>query len=151
MNDSLFCDVTQLVSELKSMPGILRFLTAISLASGAFVIATILPGGAMIGDRSIGAHEWWTNGSGVLFTLAISILVASGVMILKRARFSRECYLLGFLLLYPCAFAVQAINEIPFDEWEVVSSLLFGVAQLTAIALYFYVNRRAKEYFSRHA
>lgn len=86
-----------------------------------------------------------------MFTLTISILVASGVMILKRSRFSRECYLLGFLLLYPCALAVQAINNIPFDEWEVVSSLLSGVAQLTAIALYFYVNRRAKEYFSGHA
>ncbi|WP_125903110.1 hypothetical protein [Luteibacter rhizovicinus] len=137
----------ELAVNFKRMPVFLKLLTLFSVMSVFLVIATIIPGGAVVGQKKVGLGEWWSNGSGIVLAVAIGLFVASGVAILKRLHRSRALYLCSWIILYLAVFIIELINKVSYSSDQYVSDLLFGALQLIVFALYLYFSKGVKNYF----
>ena len=140
--------MTQLIASLSRMPWPLKILTLLSLVSVLLVAATIVPGGAVVGQKKVGLEEWWTNGSGPVFTAAVCIFFGAGVLLLKARPIGRLAYILGIAGLYFAGYLVERINGVSYSRDDYVYDFLFAAFQIAALSTYFFLSRRVKSYLA---
>ena len=78
--------MNSLVANFRRMPGPLRVLTLFSLISVFLIAATFVPGGAVVDQTKVGLEDWWLNGSGLVFVVAVCLFFSAGILLLKARR-----------------------------------------------------------------
>lgn len=138
--------MNDLVANFRRMPGPLRVLTLFSLMSVLLIAATVVPGGAVVGQRRIGLENWWINGSGLVFALAVCLFFSAGILLLKARRLGRLAYISGFAGLYVAGYFIELINGVTYSRDDYLYDFLFAALQVTALIAYFFLNRRVKNF-----
>lgn len=134
------------VDKFKQMPWPLRILTLLSLTSILLLVSTVVPGGAIVGQRRIGIEQWWTNGSGLLFTVAVCLFTSGGLLLLKARRLGRAAYISGFAALYVSGYFIDLINGAEYSSKSYLYDLFFAVLQIAALSAYLFLNQRVKKF-----
>ncbi|WP_448101177.1 hypothetical protein [Luteibacter jiangsuensis] len=141
--------MNELVESFKKMPGPLRVLTLFSLMSVLLLAATVVvPGGAVVGQRRIGLADWWINGSGLVFAIAVCLFFTAGILLLKARRLGRLVYILGVVGFYVAGYFIEMINGVSYSRDAYLFDLLFAALQVVALSAYFFLNRRVKNFLA---
>ncbi|MET4674752.1 MULTISPECIES: hypothetical protein [unclassified Luteibacter] len=111
-------------------------------------MATIVPGGAVVGQKRVGLKDWWTNGSGPIFTFAIFLFFGAGIWLLKSRSLGRLAYISSFAGLYVAAYLVEQINGMFYTRTEYFYDFLFAAFQLTVLGAYLFLSRRVKTFLA---
>lgn len=123
----------------KSMPIILKFLTAHALACIAFLIGSILPHDSFsMNGRSVTYSEWWNSGIGIYASILGALMAIAGYLLVSKKRYSRQVYL-GIL-----SFGLIA----PYIKWGKYELAGFGVLTISVIAGYLFFKASVIEYFA---
>lgn len=130
----------------REMPGPLKVLTLVSLTSVLLVVAPVFYGSVLIGQKKVGLVDWWTNGSGLVFAVAICIFFSAGILLLKARRLGRLTYILGFVGLYIAGYVIELINGVSYSRGDHLSRLIFAALQVAALIAYFFLSRRVKSF-----
>lgn len=130
------------------MPGPLRFLILISLASAVFVPITIFSDGITIDGQFVAAGKWWSSGSGFVFVMALIPWVTSGVMMLKRARHGRTAFLSGFIFMYAGQMLAIRMSAGPYSSGAMWASVAWVAVQVVACFGYLYGSKAVRAYFT---
>lgn len=138
--------MNDLVANFRKMPGPLRVLTLFSLMSVLLVAATVVPGGAVVGQRRVGFENWWSNGSGLIFAVAACLFFSAGILLLKARPLGRLVYISGVAGFYAASYVIELINGMSYSRADYVYDLLFVALQVTALSAYFFLNRRVKNF-----
>lgn len=136
-----------MISNFFKMPGFLKFLTAMAILCIFFIISTMLPGSINIHGHLVSTREWWSNGSGYVFAIPFLLLGASGVLMLKRAVYSRFVYIAGWIFSDISVFAVMKINNVTLPLRVEYAYACFGGASIVVFAIYLYFGKRVRTYF----
>lgn len=140
--------MNNLVVNFRRMPGPLKVLTLFSLTSVLLVVPTVLPGGAVVGQRRVGLEDWWINGSGLVFAVPVSFFFSAGILLLKARRLGRAVYVSGFAGLYVAAYFIELINGVSYPTDDYFYDCLFAALQVTALSAYLFLNQRVKGFFA---
>jgi hypothetical protein len=138
--------MNDLAANFRKMPGPLKVLTLFSLMSALLIAATVVPGGAVVGQRRVGLEDWWTNGSGLVFTVAVCLFFNAGILLLKARRLGRLTYILSVVGLYIAGYFIELINGVSYSRDDYFFDLLFVALQVAALSAYFFLNRRVKDF-----
>jgi len=138
--------MNDLVASFKRMPGPLRVLVLFSLMSVLFIAATVVPGGAVVGQRRVGLEDWWINGSGLVFGVAVCLFFSAGILLLKARRLGRLVYISGFAGLYVAHYFIERINGVSYSRDAYFYDLLFAALQVITLSAYLFLNRRVKNF-----
>ena len=57
------------------------------------------PGGVDLGSHLATSQEWWGNGGGYIFAVTALPMISSGLLMLRRVRYSRAVYLMTWIIL----------------------------------------------------
>jgi hypothetical protein len=137
-----------MVDNFKSMPGLLKLLTASSIAPVAFCLNTLIPHATVVvfGQR-IATSEWWRSGAGFA-TLLVGILTGcSTILMLRRSKHARLICVSALIAIGASAPAVIHMLGNPMPPSLLVSLTVNSI--LTAlIALYLYRNQEVSRYFA---
>jgi hypothetical protein len=129
------------------MPGFLKFLTGLALASVIFLPATLLPGGVDLGGGLVSRREWWGSGSGFIFAATVLLMISSGVLMLRRTRYSRAAHLAAWLALYCCVPVLRRMNDMAIYPHEMYAYVGIVIASIAILAIYLYIARGSRNYF----
>lgn len=138
-----------MLANFVQMPGFLKFLTSMAIICVLSVVLSILPGDIDIFGQHISTSDWWSNGSGFIFAISLIPIFCSGLLILKRARYSRIVHIIGWVFADIGVLAVAVINHVtmPMDiEYVYVG---FSIVSIIVFAAYLYFNKRVRVYFGR--
>ena len=138
-----------MISNFFLMPGFLKFLTGMAFVCFFFIISTALPGTVNIHGHLVSTREWWSNGSGFVFAISFILLGSSGILMLKRAVYSRALHIAGWISSGIAALIVVNINNITMPQSESYAYAGFSLASTTVFAIYLYFNKRVRIYFDR--
>ncbi|MBB3228962.1 hypothetical protein FHW69_003610 [Luteibacter sp. Sphag1AF] len=138
--------MNDLATNFGRMPGPLKVITLFSLTSVLLVVGTIVPGGAVVGQKKIGFVDWWINGSGLVFAVAIFLFFRAGILLLKTRRLGRLAYISGVAGIYLAGYFIERINGVSYSRDEYFYDLLFAALQVIALSAYFFLNRRVKDF-----
>lgn len=141
-------DMSKFLNDFKRMPWPLRVLTLLSLVSVIFVALTIVPGGAVVGQRRVGLKDWWINGSGPIFAFAISLFFCAGIWLLKSRSIGRLAYISSFAGLYVAAYLIEQINGMFYTRTEYFYDFLFAALQVLVLGAYLFLSRRVKAFLA---
>lgn len=136
------------IANFRRMPGPLRGLTLFSLMSMLLIAATVIPGGAVVGQRRVELKDWWMNGSGIVFAVAVCLFFSAGILLLKARRLGRVAYISGFAGLYVAGYFIERINGVSYSRDDYLHDLLFAALQVIALSAYFFLNRRVKNFLA---
>ena len=123
----------------KSMPLILKFLTAHAIACAGFLVGSVIPHNSfLINGRSVTYVEWWSSGTGVYASVLGMLMAIAGFLLVTKNPFSRQIYL-GVLSL-----GLVTPYFLFGEHW----SSLFSLVIVIMIAAYLLLKGSVKEYFA---
>lgn len=123
----------------KSMPLLLKFLTAHALACFAFFVTTLVPSSSFVlNGHHVSFSTWWSSGVGFFASLVGVVGLAVGLLLLTKWRHARIAYL-GFLIL---------VLVVPYPIVGHPALALVGLATVGALALYLYRRQSIQCYFA---
>lgn len=131
------------------MPRPLKVLTLLSLMSALLVVATIIPGGAVVGPNKVELRNWWDNGSGLVFLAAVGLFFSAGVLLLQARQVGRLVYLSGFAGLYIATYVIERINGVSYASGDYLYGLLLAALQIAALSAYFFLSPRVRNFLVR--
>ncbi|WP_448099229.1 hypothetical protein [Luteibacter yeojuensis] len=140
--------MNDLIVNFRRMPWPLRVFTLLSLMSVLLVAATVVPGGAVVGQKKIGAGDWWINGSGLVFAVAACLFFSAGILLLKARRLGRLFYISGVAGFYVAGHVIERINGVSYSRDDYFYDLLFAALQIAALSAYFFLSRRVKNFLA---
>jgi hypothetical protein len=138
--------MSSIVDNVRKMPGPLKVLTLFSLMSVSLLGATVFLRGVVVGQRKVGFEEWWINGSGLVFAVAICLFFSAGILLLTARRIGRLVYVSGFAGLYVAAYFIELINDVTYSRDDYLYDLLFAALQVVALIAYLFLNRRVRNF-----
>jgi len=110
------------------------------------VAATVVPGGVVVSQKKIGVVDWWINGSGPVFAVAVSLFFSAGILLLKARRLGRLAYISGFAGFYVASYLIERINGVSYSRDDHFYDLLFAGLQIAALGAYFFLSQRVKNF-----
>jgi hypothetical protein len=123
----------------KSMPLLLKFLTAHAFLCLALLIGSVIPNNSfLINGRAASYSEWWSSGAGLFASLLGLIGPIIGILLVTKSPNARLAYL-GFL-------ALGLI--VPYPFMGVPAIALAGIAVVCVTAVYLYKWQPAQLYFA---
>ena len=123
----------------KSMPVLLKFLTAHAFACFAFLLVSVIPNNSFSIDGHAASYaEWWSSGAGPFASLLGLVGPIIGVLLVTKSQNARPAYL-GFL-------ALGLI--VPYPVMGVPAMALAGVVVACAVAFYLYKWQSVHSYFA---
>ncbi len=130
----------------KSMPKLLKFLTAHALACVVFFVGSVIPHGAFsIVGHPVTYYEWWGHGAGPYTAIIGILLPLGGWLMVKRSGYARLYYLgtlvVGLILPYLFFKQVRGSNF-------AYGLAAVGTAAVAAVAWYLYGKETSRDYFS---
>lgn len=138
--------MNDLIVNFRRMPWPLRVLTLLSLMSVLLVAATVVPGGVVVSQKKIGVVDWWINGSGPVFAVAVLLFFSAGILLLKARRLGRLAYISGFAGFYVASYLIERINGVSYSRDDYFYDLLFAGLQIAALGAYFFLSQRVKNF-----
>lgn len=129
-----------------AMPPLLKLLTAMTVGVPIFCIASMFPHQSIgVFGQQITVSEWWSSGAG-LTTLVVGVLMlAAGLLMLRRSRYGRPAFILGLIAVSLSAPLISYLTESDFPAK--VPSLLSNLVVTVLIGLYLYKSRTIQSYF----
>ena len=122
-----------------NMPLMLRFITAHAILCFAFFIAVLIPGiPFQIDGKVVSKNEVWASGIGASVVILGLLMPTTGILLLKRWRYSRELYstILGVTLILPYAI------------WSDLIGMVFGIVMTIVISCYLFINKNVRAYLA---
>jgi hypothetical protein len=113
-------------ANFSAMPGLLKFLTAHSLAAIVLLVVSVVPHDSFFIDgRHVSYSEWWSSGAGPLASLLGILLPISGYLFLTRHRTARVTYLTTASVALVCPYvahghpvsAALGVLMVAFGAW----------------------------------
>jgi hypothetical protein len=126
-----------------AMPGILKMLTAVGFCTLIWVAAS-LNGVSNFGEH-VNASTWWGSGAGYCMLIAAIVMSGASVLMIRRSKYGRPVYIVGWLILGAVAFIGALVAKIPYDAYW--PSLAGHFAMTACVALYLYLSKAVKLYF----
>ena len=132
------------------MPRLLKLLTASTLALIVFLVGSVLPHGSISAfGRQMSTTEWWASGAGAITVLAAVLPIASAALMLKRSRYGRPAYVLGWVVLSLATPVLVAVTK--GNAAGAAPSMIFSLVVTVLIALYLYRSKAVRGYFDTAA
>lgn len=126
----------------KSMPLLLKFLTAHSIACFFFIIGSLIPHNSFsINGVHVSYAQWWQSGAGILTSFVGLILPFGGYLMLKQHRLARIIYLSALITSLTITY-IPLKGKISFIETFIPSIILFIL-----VACYLYFRKPVILYF----
>ena len=123
----------------KTMPMLLKFLTAHAIACIAFLFGSVIPHDSFsVNGQSVTYSEWWSSGIGIYVSILGALMAIAGYLLVSKKRFSRQIY----LAVVPLGLVVPYLK---FGEYTLA---VVGVVITLGIAAYLFLKASAKEYFA---
>ena len=123
----------------KSMPIILKFLTAQAVAGIMFLIGSIIPHDSFsINGQSVTYNEWWNSGVGIYVSILGTGMAIAGYLLVTKNNFSRQIY-----LVILCLGLVA-----PYLKWGNYTSAFMGMFIVVIVAGYLFLKASVKDYFA---
>ena len=123
----------------RSMPPLLKFLTAHAFACFAFLVGSVIPHHSFsINGHAASYAEWWSSGAGPFASLLGIVGPVIGMLLVTKSHNARAAYL-GFLALGLIA---------PYPFMGVPAMALAGVVLVCAAAFYLYKWQSVQFYFA---
>jgi hypothetical protein len=121
-------------ANFKSMPALLKFLTAQALFSFVFFVVSVIPNDQFsINGRHVTYSEWWSSGAGPFASVLGVFGLYTAWLFLTKGQYARAWYLvflaLAFVAPYPflgppayvlVGLAVVAIGALSLHRWQSV-------------------------------
>ena len=129
-----------MVEVFKSMPILLKFITAHGLFCFLFFLSAVIPGfdvNFTYKGQSMGYDEIWRNGLGVHLILIGSLFPISAILILKKWQYCRQFY----------ALVVLGAFIIPNANGDSFIYLPFALIMPSLLIVYLFKYGKAKVYF----
>jgi hypothetical protein len=131
---------------LKAMPGILKWITAVSLVPPIFFLGTLIPNGSInVNGRPMLNSVWWECGAGAVVAVLAVIMTVAVLMLLRRSKSARPVLLVGITATFLSGTLLAKLTGS-----NVTASLWLDIANLipvAAIAVYLYANKAVQRYF----
>ena len=140
--------VQTLISNFYKMPGVLRFLTGMSLLYLLFLLMSVVPGTINVHGRIVTTAEWWANGSGIILMLSSAPLVISGFLLLTQSRYSRPSYIAGWAIVDVAVVWIANINGASLSRADACVYGLLCIASVGVFATYLYLSTPVKQYLN---
>lgn len=130
---------------LKAMPGILKWLTAVSFVPIVFFLATLIPNGSIqVNGRPMANAAWWSCGAGWVVTVLAIMMTAAEILLLQRSKYARPAFLAAMAFTVTSALPIEKLIEpnVRLPLWSVITNL----ALVALIAWYLYASRAVQKY-----
>jgi len=123
----------------KSMPTLLKFLTAHAIACVALLLGSVIPHDSFsVNGHAVSYAVWWSSGVGPFASLVGVVGPIVGVLLLRKSPHARLAYL-GFLLLGLI---------VPYPLFGSPLMALAGAAAIGVAVLYLYKLPAVQTYFA---
>lgn len=129
-----------------AMPPLLKLLTAVTVGVPIFCITSMFPHQSIgVFGRQMTASEWWSSGAGLTTLVVGCLMLAAGLLMLRRSRYGRPVYILGLIAISLAEPLIAYLTESDFraEAPSLFSDLVFTVL----IGLYLYKSRAIQNYF----
>jgi hypothetical protein len=131
------------------MPGILKWLTAMSLVPTIFLLGSLIPNGSInVDGKPMANSDWWSCGAGVVVALLAIMMTAAEILLIQRSKYARPVFLI--------AMALTATSGLPLRKLiypNLTRPLWPEIVNLASIALllawYLYGNKAVQKFFSQ--
>jgi hypothetical protein len=131
---------------LKLMPGVLKWVTALCLVPPVFTVGTLIPNGTVnVDGKPMANSAFWASGAGTVVASSGIVMIIVAALLLKRSRYARLVALVGFALT---CLSGRLIPRLLHPEF--VPSLLWLSGDLITVALlawYLFGNTAVRNYF----
>jgi uncharacterized membrane protein (DUF485 family) len=134
------------LQNLKAMPNILKWLSAVSLVPVIFFLITLIPGGSVnVNGRPMPNSVWWACGAGALVSVLAVIMSIAVLMLVRRSQYARPVLLVGMTLTFLSGKLLTKLTGTNITEplWLDIANLI----PVAAVAAYLYVSKAVREYF----
>jgi hypothetical protein len=131
---------------LKAMPGILKWLTAVCLVPPIFFLGTLIPNGSInVNGQPMLNSIWWACGAGAVVAVLAVIMTIAVLMLLRRSKYARPVLLVGTTATFLSGTLLAKLtgSNVTAPIWLDIANLI----PVAAIAAYLYANKAAQKYF----
>lgn len=134
------------LNNLKAMPNVLKWLTAVSLVPPIFFLGTLIPNGSIdVNGRPMLNSIWWACGAGAVVAVLAVIMTIAVLMLLRRSKYARPILLVGTTATFLSGALLAKLTGSKVTEplWLDIANLI----PVAAIAAYLYANKAVRKYF----
>jgi hypothetical protein len=131
---------------IKAMPNILKWLTAVSLVPLIFFFGTLIPNGSVsVNGRPMPNSVWWACGAGAVVSVLAVIMTSAVLMLLRRSQYARPVLLVGMTLTFLSSTLLTKLtgSNVTAPLWLDIANVI----PVAAIAAYVYASKAVRKYF----
>ena len=131
---------------LKAMPNILKWLTAVSLVPLLFVLGTLNPNGSIkVYGKPVANSTWWASGAGVTVAALAIIATFAALLLVRRSKYARPVLLFSMTSASVSGTVIAKLTEsdVTMHLWMVIANLV----PVALIAWYLYASKAVRKYF----
>jgi len=131
---------------LKAMPNILKWLTAVSLVPLIFFFGTLIPNGSVnVNGRPMPNSVWWACGAGAVVSVLAVIMTIAVLMLVRRSQYARPVLLVGMTLTFLSGTLLTKLtgSNVTAPLWLHIANLI----PVAAIAAYLHASKAVRKYF----
>ncbi|HUW97560.1 MAG TPA: hypothetical protein VMV40_01795 [Acidiferrobacter sp.] len=120
-----------------AMPPLLKLLTSVAIVVPVFCVVSMFPRESIeVFGRQMSTSEWWSSGAGLTTLVVGGFMLAAAILMLRRSRYGRPAYILGWIALNLSAPLVAHLTGTEFPGE--MPSLMFAILLAVLISVYFY-------------
>jgi hypothetical protein len=134
------------LQNIKAMPTILKWLTAVSLVPTLFVLGTLIPNGSVkVNGRPMANSLWWACGAGATVVVVATMMTFATLLLVQRSKYARPVLLFAMATTAMAGILINKLTEsnVTAPLWPVIVNL----ATVAVIALYLYASKAVRKYF----
>ena len=135
-----------MLKNLKAMPRVLKWLTAISLVPPIFFLGTLIPNGSInVNGRPMLNSIWWACGAGAVVAVLAVIMTIAVLMLVRRSKYARPVLLVGMTATFLSGTLLARLtgSSVTAPLWLDIANSI----PVAAIAAYLYANKAVRKYF----
>lgn len=132
-----------MIKNFIEMPAFLKMLTAMGFGVLAWVVAGTFQNGISVYGLHMSTRDWWASGAGVFCLLIGLVMSGSAVLMLRRSRYARPIYILGWIGISTSVLFVTHVTNSAPEMPAFVSNMVLTLL----IALYLNWSRPVRDYF----
>jgi hypothetical protein len=134
------------LKNLKAMPSVLKWLTAVSLVPPIFFLGTLIPNGSInVNGQPMPNSVWWACGAGAVVAVLAVIMTIAVLMLVRRSKYARPFLLVGMTATFLSGTLLARLtgSSVTAPLWLDIANSI----PVAAIAAYLYANKAVRKYF----